>query len=188
MRRRLFRTAPVAAFAVAVAFASAPLAQTLYTFDGVAVDEIAGPPGGPCGYPNGPLVGTFPSFVPFPCPTAGPVVVGPCFGGVAVNKLTDTVWVSDGFVITEYGPGGAPITSFSIGAVLPAGPVAGMGWDSAGGILWLTDGFFAVGVVPPPPPGCGALPGVVIPPFPLGAFLVAPPATIKTRLKTATLL
>ncbi len=38
MRRRLFWSAPVAAFAVAVALARAPLAQTLYTFDGVAVN------------------------------------------------------------------------------------------------------------------------------------------------------
>ena len=79
-----------------LALATSGQAQTIQLFDGTfgAVVEATSP-ASPCAYPNGPLVGGFPSGGPFGCTTAGPV--SPLFpiGGIAVNKVTDTVWATD---------------------------------------------------------------------------------------------
>ena len=56
-----------------LALATSNQAQTIQVFDGVfaGVVEATGPPAGPCAYPNGPIVGGFPSVAAFPCPTVG---------------------------------------------------------------------------------------------------------------------
>ena len=80
-------------------------AQTLYGLDGAGslAVEIAGPPGGACAYPNGPLVSAFPTFAPYACPT--PMTGGPppaILGDITVNRLTNTIWVTDGVLFTQY--------------------------------------------------------------------------------------
>ena len=150
---------------------SGPDAQTLYGFDaaGVAL-EFTGPPAPPCGYPSGPGVFGFPTPAPFLCATAGPV--GLPLGDIAVDKRNDTVWVTDGFVFTEYNAAGAPIRSFPLPAFAP-GPASGLGFDTIAGDLWVTDGAIAWSMTPPPAPACGVAPPVLTtPPFalPVPAF------------------
>lgn len=170
MRARLY----LIACAAAAASTDSTDAQTVYAYDGATaiVGERAGPPAGICAYPDGREIHNFSaSGFPFGCPIADTAL--PPLGGMAVNKATDTVWVTDGFVITEYPPRDAPLRSFGV----PAGfALTGMGWDSAAGILWVTDGVVVAGIVPPPPPGCGMLPVLASPPFLLPS-LPAPPAT-----------
>lgn len=151
-------------------------AQNLMGYDGggAAVFEFNGPPAGACAYPTGPVVGGFPTAVPHPCPTVGPTAPAPggFLGGMANDALTDTVYVTDGAVITSYAPGGAPIASFPAPPVLAPG-ITAIAFDSVAGTLYITDGFACVGVVPPPAPGC-AVPLVVVPAFPIGAGAGAP--------------
>ena len=172
---------PVGAFGLAILFAlslSRADAQSVYGLDGGAatVLEMTGPPAA-CGYPTGPLLSAFPILAGFGCPLPGPVPPPPgILGDLAVNKATDTIWVTDGLAIGEYvasGPAlGTPITGF---VPLPfGGLITGLGFDSAGGLLWMTDGVLAQAVIPPPPPGCPGVGVVAIPPFPLP---VAGPAT-----------
>ena len=52
-----------AASAAMFATADPAPAQTLFGWDGIGiVDEFTGPPAGPCAYPNGPIVGSFPNI------------------------------------------------------------------------------------------------------------------------------
>ncbi len=161
-------------------------AQTLLTYDGAgaAVVEITGPPAG-CGYPAGPVVGGFPTFVPFPCPTAGPVfppAPAGIAGGMATDRFTDTVYVSDGFVITAYTAAGAPITSW-----FPAlGFVTGLAFDSGTGTLFHTDGVMIVGEIPPPAPGCAGAP-IVVPPWPAAPAVFGPMTGLSWDPTTLTL-
>lgn len=173
MKVRALVASSVAAF-VGGALCLPLAAQSVYGFDGagsIAVEHTG--PGDPvCGYPVGPVLSAFPTPVGFPCPTALAVAPPPgILGDIAVDKVADTVWVTDGFVATEYAasavPGvapGAPITSYFV--ALPAGaPLTGLGWDAALGALWMTDGFIVWAEIPPAPPGCGLAGAIVVPPF-----------------------
>lgn len=152
-------------------------AQSLLELTGMAgtVTESTGPPAA-CGFPTGPVLGAFLYPAPFGCPTAAATpFAAPYLGDVATNRLTNTIWVTDGFIFTEYtggGPGfGLPVRSFPlpIAFALP-GPVTGMDVMQApfapAGTLLVTDGAFCAGILPPAAPGCGP-PVVVIPPFAL---------------------
>jgi hypothetical protein len=147
-------------------------AQTLYTLTpGGGISESAGPPGGACAYPNGSSLGGFATTLPHPCATVGPFTMGP-LGDVAIDKVTDTLWATDGTLVTGYSLTTITVSSSFLlpaGAILP-GPLTGMGFGA--GLLWITDGAFVAGVIPPAFPGCGMLPAVVAPPFPVPAPLV----------------
>jgi hypothetical protein len=165
------------ACAAVVLLALSTGAQTLYGVSGgaSAVVEASGPPGGACAYPNGPFMSGFPTAVAFPCPTAFVGAPPPAIlGDIAVDKAADTIWVTDGVLITEYTVAGAALTSFALplGVAVP-GPLTGLGYDTAAGLLWITDGFFANAFPPPAPPGCGVVPAVPVP----FALPVAGPAT-----------
>jgi hypothetical protein len=138
-------------------------AQTLYGISGSGViSQMSGPPGGPCAYPNGPAAGGFGAAIPHPCATVGTFPVGP-LGDIAIDRATDTAWATDGTIVTGYSLTTVTVTSsFTLapGSVVP-GPLTGFG----GGLLWITDGVFVAGIVPPAFPGCGMLPGVVAPPW-----------------------
>lgn len=164
---------------LASALALLPLASNAQTLLGHAggaatVFETTGPPVGPCLYPTGPIVGVFPTLQAFPCPTPG-APIAPLAGDVAVNRVTNTSWVTDGMFISGYTPAGVVFNSFlALGPVLPA-PLTGLGFDGPGGVLWATDGALVTGVTPP---AAGCFPGpaaVVFPPFPIGPL--AGPAT-----------
>lgn len=151
-------------------------AQTLLGYGGGGVFEFTGPPAGPCGYPVGPLLGGFGVPAPYPCATAGPVAVPApvgILGGLANNSAADSVFVTDGFVITEYGPGGAVLNSFAPPAAL--GALTAIAFDPAG-VLYCTDGVLAQGIVPPPAPGCApAL--LATPPWFIGVGAAIAPVT-----------
>lgn len=143
---------------------SMSMAQTLHTLDGAAlsVDEITGPPAGPCLYPNGPVVASWPYAMPFVCPLPGPPIGGPppggIFGGMASDPLRDTVYITDGDIIGEYSATGLPLNGWFNGVFGPT--LTAMAYDSLAGVLFFTDGFTIVGVIPPPPPGC--VPGTIV--------------------------
>lgn len=160
-------------------------AQKLYGFDGSAglVHEFTSLPAGPCSAPAPFMPTTFPYMAPSPClgPVAGPTAApGPAsFGDIASDRLTDTVYVCDGFIIeqyAEYSPlsalaAGTPLNSFAIPAGLGiAFPITGMGMDATGlttgGIptLYITDGFAIAGIAPSPPGSCAA-PAITVAPF-----------------------
>ncbi|MBM3977248.1 MAG: hypothetical protein FJ299_09695 [Planctomycetes bacterium] len=150
-------------------------AQTLYSINGPAatVTEQTGPGLGPCGYPAGPGIGAFPTAVPYACPTVPAFPPPPALAGdVAVDRVGNLVWATNGFIFTAYTPGGAVVNSFALpAAFLPPGfgPVTGLGHDSATGFLWLCGAAAACAILPPPAPGCGPLPILAVPPFPLPA-------------------
>ncbi|MBM3985909.1 MAG: hypothetical protein FJ296_09515 [Planctomycetes bacterium] len=83
--------------ALVLAIASPAPAQSLYSITGglpgtSIVTEFTGPPGGACAYPNGPVLGAFPTFVPFPCPTVGATPPAPSLlGDVAHDHVMDLV-------------------------------------------------------------------------------------------------
>ncbi|GJM21959.1 MAG: hypothetical protein DHS20C15_18740 [Planctomycetota bacterium] len=151
-------------------------AQTLMGYGGGGVYEFTGPPAGPCGYPTGPIIGGFTVPMPFICATAGPVgAPAPLgiLGGLANNSATDSTFVTDGFVITEYAFGGGVIRSFPPPAGL--GPLTAIAYDPAG-VLYCTDGALAQGMLPPAAPGCA--PGVAAtPPWGIGLGALSPPVT-----------
>jgi hypothetical protein len=167
---------------VALAFAPVSTGQTLYGVDGPAAtvwEFEASAPGAPCAQPNPlgappwpyltPPPPTCPPLTPMPgpFPPAGAAIIG----DIAVNTITDTVFVTDGAIIGEYVgdppcggavPPGFPVNSFF--PPFPIGALTGMGMDSAAGVLWVTDGLFIGGMIPPPAGTCG--PAVVaFPPF-----------------------
>lgn len=156
-------------------------AQTLYGFDGNAggatpiVREFTGPPG-PNGYPNGPRVLAFPA-------TGGPICPGlvavppapPIDGDITVNAVTDEIYAADPMRIARYASNGAFLDSF-----LSPLPVAGMGLDASGPLLWITDGVVYGAVAVPPLYGClGAPPPFASGPFPvpMGPGLFTAPIT-----------
>ena len=79
------------------------------------------------------------------------------------------MYVTDGWVVGEYtgsGAGlGAPISGFVPVPFGAGGPITGLGYDSAAGLLWMTEGVFAQALTPPPPPGCPGVGVVAVPPF-----------------------
>ncbi|MCB9896533.1 MAG: hypothetical protein H6825_00890 [Planctomycetes bacterium] len=150
-------------------------------------------PGGPCGAP-----------VPtaFPCPNAalvcpgvpplGTTSAGSLLGDIADDPLTDTVYTTDGLVITSFTgdtacSGGAcfPINSFfapTFGGVM--GPLTGMGCDASGGftggppLLWVTDGKMIAAFVPPPAGACGPI-VPVFPPCLLASAAIGPATDVS---------
>ncbi|MHC4946610.1 MAG: hypothetical protein ACYTG7_26680 [Planctomycetota bacterium] len=119
-------------------------------------------------FPAPPPIPPMPPMAPFP-------VMVPQFGGSAVdndgNPLSGGPAVpamihSDGTVVEVSDPAtGLFITSFVVPGPFLPGPVSGIGYDSIGDIIWLTDGVMCTGLALPVAPG--ALPVVVVPPFPL---------------------
>jgi hypothetical protein len=156
----LFRIAIAAALAAASAFG-----QTLVGLEGptALVDEFSGPAAGPCGYPGGPLLSSW-AAGGAACPGIGPA--GAFLGDVAVDKATNRIFVTDGLVVAVHRALGAFEGSFPAPAGL--GPLTGLGFDSAGNVLWATDGAIVVGLGPfPTPVPCGFIPAVAVAPFPV---------------------
>ena len=110
-------------------------AQTIYALDAAAatVFEFTGPPAGPCAYPAGPIVSVFPTLAPFVCPTAGPTPPPPVgiLGDIAVNHVANTIWTTDGILLSEYTPAGVAVRSFVLppGFIIP-GPLTGLGFGA----------------------------------------------------------
>src|SRR5437868_588628 len=142
------------------ALCAAVSAQSVWGVNGpaVAAERMTGPAAGPCaGYPSGPITGGFAYFPRAACgPVAGPFPAPGPIGDIAIDRDNDTVWITDGISLTNYTRAGAVIRTFMQG-VLP-GPLTGLGWGvtPAGPALFITNGMFAAGIAPPPPPGCAA--------------------------------
>jgi hypothetical protein len=170
-------------------------AQTLYGLNSSAgsVVEFSSMAAGPCMAPGPTVTTAFPYIVPPLCggPMAGltppPGVFS--FGDIAADRLTNTIYVCDGFVIeqyTDYSPlstvsKGSPLNSFLVPPIIGL-PITGMGMDSAGittggiPVLYVTDGFLIMGIAPSLPGTCAAAIVVVAPfptpfPMPAGAML-----------------
>lgn len=159
--------------ALVLGLAAPVAAQTIYAINGPAgtVTEQTGPGLGPCGYPAGPGVSAFPTVAPYACPTVPAFAPPPALvGDVAVDRVGNLIYATNGLMISVYTPAGVPVNSFGLGA-LPPGflPVTGMGFDATTGMLWLSSAIAACAILPPPAPGCGPLPILVVPPFPLPA-------------------
>lgn len=150
------------ALAAALSLTQSTDAQTLLTHTQRTVYETSGPFPMACPSPTGTLLNTTMTQGTSACQTLG-FSTGHPYGGVAINKFTSLVWASDGFDITEYDADGIPLRTFP--APTPSGAVSGLGWDTAGGVLWVADLFSrsVMGIIPPPPPGCTAQPTVVFP-------------------------
>jgi hypothetical protein len=144
--------------------------QSLYTVDGPGGtwDEITGPPDPAlCNYPNGPLLGTFPFVVGGLCPAPATFPPPPAslLGDIAIDRVNDVVYITDGQMIGVYSAG----NGFMLNS-MPAAPLAGLtglGFDSIAGILWMTDGNLIAAAIPSPVGSC-------LPPTPVGP--VFPPA------------
>lgn len=154
------------AISCVVLFASPTIGQSVWGVTGnvVLAQQITGPGSGACHYPNGPILNSFWFSVPFTCPTAGGfgVVTG---GDIAIDRLSDTVWVCDESIITNYTKAGAPIRSFP---TPQSGGIRALGWGQLGalGVLWISNGSEFAAILPPSPPGC-AIPIYVVPPTPV---------------------
>jgi hypothetical protein len=147
-------------------------AQTLYGVDGPGglVIEYAGPPPFPGAFPNGPVV-SFWSFVKtFACPAGPGTPAGTSFslapfdfpgtvGDVAVDRGSDTLWVTDGGAVMEFDRFGVPLSAFQGGAISggSSGVLTGAitGLEASGGDLWITDGT-SIALLTPPPGSCYA--------------------------------
>lgn len=143
-------------------------AQTILALDGAqgVVRELSGPPDPAfCLYPDGPIQSEFDYTGSFACPLPGLIGAGSLAGDIAVDRVNDTVWVTDGDRIAEYDRGGVPVRSFEVPAAFGSAPLTGMGINGATGSLWMTDGRQAFELLPPAA-SCGA-PTVVTPPFSL---------------------
>lgn len=161
---------------VSVASALPALGQSVWAVNGPAAGAVnlAGPPAGACGDPTGPVIGGFPYLAAFGCPTAGPfpppIAAGPATpGDIAVDRINDLVFITDGMVITGYTKAGVPVVSFP--SPLPP-PLTGLGWAAAmpvgpaGPSLWVTNGVLAAAVLYPIA-GCVAAVPFSVPPFPV---------------------
>ena len=156
--------------AVFAALTSGADAQTLLGSDGISQTAWEFTPafGGPCPEPA-PLLAGCPYTVPF-CGVIGPGVAQPgsFFGDIADDPLTDTFFLTDGFLIEQYtldtpcvGPMTCgPLNTFPAPSFM--GPITGMGFDNTGGVvaaagtrlLWLTDGFSIAAITPGPVGSC----------------------------------
>jgi len=145
--------------ALAAAGASA---QSLYGVDGAGTTamELTGPSTLPCGYPNGPVLLTFPYIQPTPCtpmqpyPTLPPSVLG----DITTNRKSDHAFLSDGKNIGEYTAAGVLLNVMSVGT-LGISAVTGLGFDTALGRLWVSDGAMIYAMTPSAPGSC--LPPVI---------------------------
>ncbi|MCB9896532.1 MAG: hypothetical protein H6825_00885 [Planctomycetes bacterium] len=171
------------ALAAGLLLGAAPFvpAQTLLGSDGVGVLtwDFTSAPGGPCGAPT-PIVTPCPHGVSV-CPGVPPLGIaqpGTFWGDIADDPITDTIYVTDGRSIGAFAgdtPCGAaacaPYTTFLL-PFAAMGPLTGMGCDASGlftggaPLLWITDGVFIAGIVPPPPGACAPV-GVIFPPCPI---------------------
>lgn len=161
------RTALIGAALAALSLPSS--SQTVYGIDSLggaglplALEFTGGPgPAAACGYPSGPFgLPAFPAGA-FACPGPGPFAAMPgLLGDIAVNRSKDSIWVAGPFAVGEYSTAGVQMSGFVNPMPMP---LTGLGCDSATGILWLTDGFTYVGVMPPV---CGGFPPAVFGPFP----------------------
>lgn len=181
------RFALISAAALFVLCGIVPMAfgQTLYGIEGgnAQLWEFTTAAGGPCNAPNS-IANACNYIVPI-CPNVpppGPIIPPPndIHGDVAVNSQTNSVFLTDGFIIQEYvadTPCGVPapctpINAFFVPPGLGMGPINGMGMDEwgvrTGGVptLYITDGLLIAGVSPTPPGSCIS-PPVVMPPSPL---------------------
>ncbi len=167
----MLRILPLAAAALA---AGALHAQSLYTIDqNGQLTQQNGPGGGPCNYPLGPLLAQYSYVTGSFCVSPAETGPGP-EGGMTMDRLSDTLWITDGFIVSEYQNFGTPLQGFDVPlGTLFANPVTGIAYDPSLGALWLTDGLTAAAVTPPNP--CPGTHTVVSGPFPLP--LVAQAAT-----------
>ncbi len=158
------------ATSIALTLPAVSSAQSLWAVNGptATMGRFNGGPAGPCAYPAGPVLG-FGPYAPafFGCPTAGPVA-GPAIGDIALDRTTDTLWVTDGVVVTNYTRAGVVLNS-KPAPILTGAPITGLGFGmlAVGPVLWVTDGIMAAAVALPT---AMCAPFVfVVPPFPLPA-------------------
>lgn len=134
--------------ALGLAWAVAPAAaQTLYGYDSVnrEVVQFTSVAGGACSAPLAVATPGWDADMAVCSKTQGSAA----FGDVAVDQLRSRLYVSSGVLITQFNTGndilgkapGTPEISFW----LPSGtgfslPIEGMGIDSAGEVLWVTNG------------------------------------------------
>jgi hypothetical protein len=189
----------LAACCLALCFTPLVGAQLLYTVDGAAGLAFETPlmPGPPCGQPTNPIL-AWPilGLVPPSCPAGGPTLVptipppAGLLGDVGVDRLTDIVYITDGFHIEEFAggspiglPPGFPLNSYIVPPQLNMAGLTGLCVDGVGFVpgvpnIWITDGFL-VAAISPGLPGCGPA-GIVVPPFFHG--LPISPNTLLTDL------
>ncbi len=161
MRRRCLLIST--AFVATCLATRAANAQMLVTLEGVFPSAgeftIHGP--NPCGYPNpdhfvwfmpdfASACGSIFSFTP---PPTG------LLADIAIDKVNDVVWGTDGLQLTGY-MAGVPFSTVTIapGSIL-AGPITGLGFDSELGRIGVPAGVTAIASAPP---GAGC-PGAVVP-------------------------
>lgn len=145
-------------------------AQSIYTVHGPLgrVFQHAGPSAGACNYPFGPLASSFPFAVGScsPAPFSPPPSL---LGDIAVDRVNDHVYVTNGALVGVQTPAGIAVTSFPV-SIPTMGGLTGMGFDGLGGLLWVTDGIQAA-ALQPPTTSCAA-PSLVVPPFALPGVAV----------------
>jgi hypothetical protein len=145
--------------ALAVSGASA---QSLYGVDGAGATamELTGPSTLPCGYPNGPVLFSWPYIQLAPCPPMQPYPTLPpnVLGDITTNRKSDTAFVSDGKNIGEFTSTGVELNVMSVGT-LGISAVTGLGYDTMAGRLWVSDGNMIYAMTPSAPGSC--LPPVI---------------------------
>ena len=146
-------------------------AQTLLGVDGIGVTawEFSASAAGACPAPL-PTLASCPYTASPACgiPPPGPIPPGSLLGDIADDPLSDTFFLTDGFLIEQYtldtpcvGPMTCgPVQSFPAPSSL--GPITGMGFDHTGGVvtpagspaLWITDGRLLMAIAPSTAAGC----------------------------------
>ncbi len=163
---------------LALGLALAPLAdaQTVYGVTNnpdIYLTEWAGPPSGPCLYPNGDVLNVFGVNIPFFCPTVNPLPHPPAtpLGDVAIDKHKDIAYVTDGVVLSAHeATTGVPLFGIQIAGIYMPGPLTGLGFDTAAQTVWITDGQFVAEIAVP---SCG-VPGPLL----TGPFLTPSPGRL----------
>ncbi|RKY18648.1 MAG: hypothetical protein DRQ55_12775 [Planctomycetota bacterium] len=149
---------------------SPSLGQTLLGSDGSSMSawEFTPAQANPCPQPT-PLLANCAYNLPF-CGTPGPSFAQPgtFLGDIADDPITDSFYLTDGFIIEQYtldAPCATPLACAPLNAFLAPsfmGPLSGMGFDNSGGVvapsgtplLWLTDGMNIAAIAPGPPGSC----------------------------------
>lgn len=143
-------------------------AQSLWGVHGASgqVVQVAGPSLEGVPGPSGPVTAALPIDAPFLCPTPTAWMPDVPVGDVAVDRATDTLWVTDGNTIGHYTKAGAVLGAFD-------NPLThmlrGLGWGLVDGqpVLWITDGYSVGGVQLPTFKACTATPLFTFPPRPV---------------------
>jgi hypothetical protein len=145
MRRSLLVVSLLSLAAPAVA----PRAQSIVGVTGPSalVVDIAGPAHGSCAYPDDALTawefypqGIACSSSTFPLPFVPGVTTGALAGDVAVDRVKDRVYVTDGTAIGAYdATTGAMLANFTAASTGLATPFTGLGWDGERGWLWISN-------------------------------------------------